>query len=302
MADMLLDIPTWDFPTWNLKEVALIVVFPTDELSFLQANQTAVHPSFTPYGTWEAGQKWSKEGLTNRHDSDKSQAETDIPDACPAVLLLSKLPKNGRAYVFGRESRNTKLDVVLPKRYVSRRQFCVYPNLLHQTWVIQDLSGKNAIVNGSKISSKESDQEPPSRVLQYDRLNRVVLAQTSTYPGITLFIKPVWPKDSRYLMWDWQDIPDLTGLNLCSTLTSLTATQSQGPELPRPGTLTKYCVLERTVYGIDVFFGQNLETGEMLAAEKFSSKHEAREQFHWRKKLQVVRAAYFVFIQVANQG
>jgi len=108
-----------DLPPWNLKGVALIVVYPTDEFDFLQANPTAIHPSLTPYDAWDNGFDRTDEVLMNVHSSVKSQAETDTPGARPAVLLLRKPPKNGRAYAFGRGSRSTKPDVVLPSPLAS---------------------------------------------------------------------------------------------------------------------------------------------------------------------------------------
>lgn len=279
-----------DFPPWDLKEVALIVVYPADELSFLKANPSAIHPSLTPRGTWESGFNWNSEVLTNAHTSARSQAETDIPGALPAVLLLRELPKNGGAYIFGRVSGGLKPDVALPSSLASRRHFCVYPNLLHRTWVIQGLSGKDITIDDYTLSSKVEDQGQNTllRSLEYDRLNRVVFAETAHYQGLTLYIKPVWPGDSKYLQWNWQDpdIPELAGLNLSWTLISPTLTQSQKPRPQESATPTTFCILKRQLCdNIDVFYGQELDTGAMFAAEKFSSKHEAKEQFSWRKDL-----------------
>lgn len=278
--------------------MALIVVYPTDELSFLQANPTAIHSALTPSDAWDNGINWANEVLTNARSSAKSQAETDIPGAHPAVLLLRKPPKNGGAYTFGRGSLHVKPDVVLPSLLASRRHFCVYPNLLHRTWVIQDLSGRDIKVNDYTLSSKEEEhgQKSPWRALQYDRLNRVVFAQTTHHPGWILYIKPVWPEGSRYLQWDWQDpeIPELADLNLSWTLTSLTPTQSQKPQPQDSATPTTFCVLERRLCdNVEVFYGQDLDTGVMFAAERFSSEHEAKEQFSWRKGLDA-RAAYLL--------
>ncbi len=286
-----------ELPQWNLKGVALIVVYPTDELSFLQENPTAIHPFLTSYDSWEGGCNWANEVLRNARSSAKSQAETDIPGAHPAVLLLRKPPKNGGAYIFGRRSHRMNPDVVLPSHLVSRRQFCVFPNLIHRTWIIQDLSNNGETVNGCDISSKEEDQgtKCPRRALQYDRLNRIVFAQTPHHPGLILYVKPVWPEDSTYLQWDWQnpEVPELGGLNLSWTLTSPMPKQSQTPQLLQKSvTPTTFCVLERRLWdNFEVFYGQDLETGAMLAAERFSSEREAKEQFSWRKDLEV-RAAY----------
>lgn len=212
-----------------------------------------------------------------------------------------------------------KPDVVLPSLLASRRHFCVYPNLLHRTWVIQDLSGKDIKVNDYTLSSKEEGrglsgndiavndyrlsfkqeehgQKSPWRALKYDRLNRVVFAQTTHHPGWILYIKPVWPEGSSYLQWDWQDpeIPELADLNLSRTLTSLTPTQSQKPQPQDSATPTTFCVLERRLCdNVEVFYGQDLDTGMMFAAERFSSEHEAKEQFSWRKGLDA-RAAYLL--------
>lgn len=121
-----------DLPSWNLTDVALIVVCPTDELSFLQANSTAIHPSLTPRGSWDSGINWANEVVASAQ-SNQSHAETDIPGARPAVLLLRDRPKNGGAYIFGRHNRRLKPDVAFPNSKVSRRHFCVYPDLLHRT-------------------------------------------------------------------------------------------------------------------------------------------------------------------------
>ena len=279
-----------DLPRWNLSEVALIVVYPTDELAFLQANPTAVHPSLTPNNTWESGINWDNELLTNTHSSAKSQAETDVPGAHPAVLLLRHLPKNGGAYIFGRGSRHIMPDVVLPGTLASRKHFCVYPNLPHRTWIIQNLSGRGVTVNDCQVNSKQENQDEKShrRALQYDRLNRVHFSNTTHHPGLILYIKPVWPEDSRYLRWGWQNpqIPELADLNISWTLTSATPTQSQQSQLPGSSTPAEICVLERRLCDdVEVFYGQNLETGAMFAAEKLSSEREAREQLIWRKDL-----------------
>ena len=289
-----------DLPPWDLREVALIVVYPTDELSFLRANPTGIHSSLTPHNAWHSGINWDNEVLTTACSSVKSQAETDIPGARPAALLLRELPRNDGAYTFGRENQHLKPDVVLPSLLASRRQFCVYPNLLRRTWIIQNLSGKSITVNDCKLSSKGQDEQDKNsswRALRYDRLNRVVFAQTDHHLGLILYIKPVWPEESRYLHWDWQDpkIAELADLNLSWTLTSLTPTQSQKPQLPNPATPPTFCVLDRRLCDtVEVFYGQDLNTGMMLAAERFSSEHEAKEQFSWRENL-TARAAYLSF-------
>ena len=277
-------------PPWNLKKTSLIVVCVADEFSFLKANPTAVHPSLTPSDAWDTGFNLGNDSVTNARSSVKSQAETDIPGAQPAVLLLRELPKNSAAYIFGRGSDGLKPDVIIPNRLASRRQFCVYPNLLHRTWVVQDLSGKGATVNDGTLSSKDADQALPWRALQYDCLNRVVFAQSAHYPGITLYIKPVWPEDSQYLDWDWEDpsIPELAGLGLDSTITSPTPAQSQKLQLQQSNLSTVYCVLKRKLIdNVELFYGQNLATGEMLAAEEFSSESKAMAHFDWRKNLSV---------------
>ena len=214
--------------------------------------------------------------------------ETDIPGAQPAVLLLRELPKNSAAYTFGRGSDSFKPDVIIPNRLVSRRQFCIYLNLLHRTWVVQDLSAKRVTVNDHTISSNDADQALPWRALQYDCLNRVVFAQSAHYPGITLYIKPVWPEDSEYLEWKWGDpgIPDLAGLGLNSTITSPTPAQSQKLQLQQSNPSTVYCVLKRKLAeNVDLFFGQHLATAEMLVAEKFSSERKAIAHFDLCKDL-----------------
>lgn len=283
----------FEFPQWDLKEAAVIVVAPTDDFSFLEANPTAVHPSFTPNGTWDVGFNCCDRydgALTNPRSSVKSHAETDVPGAHPAVLLLRSLPKNGGAYTFGRSGRNANSDVVLPYKPASRRQFCIYPNFLHRTWVIQDLSSKGITVNDCRISSNEKDQLPRWRALRYDCLNQVVFAQSATGPGITLYIKPVWPEDSRYPSWDWADptTPGLAGLNLNTTITSPTRTRSQTLQLQQSTTPSTYCVLQRKLHAdVELFYAQDLATPAMLAAERYSSESKAREQFGWRKDIQV---------------
>ena len=279
-----------ELPPWNLKKTSLIVVCVTDEFSFLKANPTAVHPSLTPPDTWEQGFNVCDDGVTNARSSTKSQVETDIPGTQPAVLLLRELPKNSAAYIFGRGSHSFEPDVIIPNRLASRRQFCVYPNLLHRTWVIQDLSGKRMTINDNTLSSNDADQALPWRALQYDRLNRVVFAQSAHYSGITFYIKPVWPDDSQCLEWEWGDpsIPVLAGLGLDSTITSPTPAQNQKLQLQQSNPSAVYCVLKRKlIENADLLYGQNLATAEMLAAEKFSSESKAVEHFHWREHLTV---------------
>ena len=288
-----------ELPPWNLKKTSLIVVCVADEFSFLKANPTAVHPSLTSSDAWDTGFNLCNDSVTNARSSAKSQAETDIPGAQPAVLLLRELPNNSAAYTFGRGSDSFKPDVIIPNRLASRRQFCIYPNLLHRTWVVQDLSGKGATVNDYLLGSKDADQDLPWRALQYDCLNRVVFAQSSHYPGITLYIKPVWPEDSQYLDWDWGDpsIPELAGLGLDSTITSPTPAQSQRLQLRPSDPSTVYCVLKRKLIDdVELFCGQNLVTAEMLVAEKCSSENKAIAQFNWRKKLDVRAGSSKVYL------
>lgn len=237
----------FEFPQWDLKEAAVIVVAPTDEFSFLEANPTAVHPFFTPDGTWDVGFNWCDGALTNPRSSVKSDAQTDVPGAHPAVLLLRSLPKNGGAYIFGRSGRNANSDVVLPYKPASRRQFCIYPRFPNRTWVIQDLSNRSLMVDDCWISSIEEDHIASWRALRYDCLNRVVFAQSANYPGVTLYIQPVWPEDSRYPLWDWADptTPGLAGLNLDTTITSPTHTRSQLLQLQQSTTPSMYCILQR---------------------------------------------------------
>ena len=288
-----------ELPPWNLKKTSLIVVCVVDEFSFLKANPTAVHPSLTPPDTWELGFNVCDDRVTNARSSSKSQVETDIPGTRPAVLLLRELPKNGAAYIFGRGSDSFEPDVIIPNRLASRRQFCVYPNLLHRTWVVQDLSGKRVAVNDHTLSSNDADQALPWRALQYDCLNRVVFAQSAHYPGITLYIKPVWPEDSQYLDWEWADpsIPELAGLGLDSTITSPTPAQSQKLQLQQSNPSTIYCVLKRRlIENVDLFCGQNLATAEMLVAEKFPSGSKAKAQFDLRKNLKVKAVSSLVHL------
>ena len=279
-----------ELPPWNLRETSLIVVCVTDEFSFLKANPTAVHPSLTSSDAWDIGFNLADDRVTHSRSSAHSQAETDIPGAKPAVLLLRELPQNNAAYIFGRGSTTFKPDVIIPNRLVSRRQFCVYPNLLHRTWVVQDLSGKGATVNDCMLSSRDADQALPWRALRYDCLNRVVFAQSAHYAGITLYIKPVWPTDSQYLDWEWldQSIPELACLGLESTVTSPTPAQSQKLQLNPANPSTVYCVLERKLIdNMELWCGQNLLTAEMLAAAEYSSESKAIAHFDWLKNLNV---------------
>ncbi|PGH31945.1 hypothetical protein GX50_05273 [[Emmonsia] crescens] len=272
-----------ELPRWDLREVALIIVCH-DDLAFLRANPAAVHPFLTPHDTWYSGVNPYKEVQT---PSNPSQADTDIPGTHPAVLLLRKLPRNGGAYMFGRESR-LKPDVAFSQTQISRRHFCVYPDLPRRTWIIQALSRTGGTVNGCVINSVGVDA-PSRRALQYDCLNRVVVVQNIFSPGLVFYIKPVWPLDSKYIHWTWQDpnLPELAALNLNWTRTAPTFSQSQ---ILHPQELTnspRFCVLERRLCdNVELYYAQDLETGTMLTAEKLPSESEAREQLSWRIRLE----------------
>ncbi|PGH15730.1 hypothetical protein AJ80_05438 [Polytolypa hystricis UAMH7299] len=252
----------FDFPSWNLCDTALIVVCPADEFAFLQANPAAVHPSLTPRGTWNSGVNWPKEVLKQ---SSESEATTDIPGDHPAALLLLEPPRNGGAYIFGRDNQHLKPDVAIPNSKVSRRHFCVYPDLRHRTWIIQDLSGKEMEIDGCTVNC--TNEANARRALRYDHFNRVVFARNSYYPGVVLYIKPVWPEDSRYLTWDWQDpnLPELADLNLSWTLTSAVPSYSHILPPQEAASTPRFCVLDRRLCdNIELFYGQDLETGAMV--------------------------------------
>jgi hypothetical protein len=266
-----------DLPAWNLKDVALLVFCHTDELAFLQANPTAVHPFLTPLYAWDSG--------VNENNEVLSQSNNGPPEnsagSHPAVLLLRGMPKHGGTYLFGRRSYAMP-DVHLADNRVSRRHFCVYPDLQYRTWFIQPFSNRCIIVNDCLITSEEGDGTPCRRALGYDCLNRVVVAQTTSFPGLVLDIKPVWPSDSGYLHWDWQD-PELAASNLSWTLTAPLSSEGEVSRRHNPADHSAIHVLERRLcHGIEIFYAQDLDTGAMLAAEKISTEHEAREQLSWR--------------------
>ena len=97
--------------------------------------------------------------------------------------------------------------------------------------------------------------------------------------------------------WEDPEIPELAGLNLSWTLTLPTPTQSHKPRL-QESTPTTFCVLERRFCdNVEVFYGQDLETGAMFAAEKFSSEREAKEQFSRRKDLKARAACLLVCLK-----
>ncbi|KLJ06232.1 hypothetical protein EMPG_10342 [Blastomyces silverae] len=270
-----------EFPPWSLREVTLVIVCHDDQ-AFLRANPSAVHPYLTPHDTWYSGVNPDNEVQA---PSNPSQADTDIPGTHPAVLLLRELPRNGGAYIFGRESP-LEPDVKFPQSCISKRHLCVYPDLTRRTWIIQALSPLGAKVNGCRIGS-EGVGIPSRRALQYDCLNRVVIAENEFSPGVIFYVKPVWPSDSNYIHWSWQDpnLPELAALNLSWTRTAPALSQS---EILWPGQADalRFCLLERRLCnGIELFYAQDLEAGTMLLAEKFLSEREAREQLSWRIRL-----------------
>ncbi|PGH06122.1 hypothetical protein GX51_02509 [Blastomyces parvus] len=267
-----------EFPPWSLREVTLMIVCHDDQ-AFLRANPSAVHPSLTPHDTWYSGVNPDNEVQA---PSNPSQADTDIPGTHPAVLLLRDLPRNGGAYMFGRESP-LEPDVKFRQSCISKRHLCVYPDLIRRTWIIQALSPQGAKVNGCRIGS-EGVGLPSRRALQYDCLNRVVVAENEFSPGVIFYIKPVWPSDSNYIHWSWQDpnLPELAALNLSWTRTTPAFSQS---EILWPGQThaQRFCLLERRLCDdIELFYAQDLEAGTMLLAEKCLSEREAREQLSWR--------------------
>jgi hypothetical protein len=281
-----------DLPPWNLRETSLIVLYPTGEGSFLEANPSAVHPFLTP-NTWEYGDN-SPCQFTNRTSPTRSDAETAVPDTRPAVLLLRTLPRNQRYYVFGRGNRRIKPDVTIPSRGVSHSQFCVYPQpSFRVAWIIQKVSNKVKLtINGYKLSKD-------GRALRHDYLNKVVIGGDRINPGLTLYIKLVWPKDFKYgypeyLDWRWQDplIPELGGLNFNDSVTSVTSTtvmsrESQNISFDGSTEPTFHIWTRKFFNNPKTFYAQHSVTGLMLTAEIFPTEYEAKEQYNWRNGLRV---------------
>ena len=279
-------------PDWPLDGVALIVI-PSSNINvtpFLESNPAAVHPTLTAQGSWESGLNQNP-GDINSVCSSPSEIETEEIGAPAAALLLRKLPINGGAYFFGRDTKSKSNDVILPGKLSSRQQFCVYPRIKDRTWIIQDVSGKGTtFVDNCQLSSKAEDQVAVWRALRYDTLNKVTFPGPVSEPGVTIYLQPVWPNlGSGYRLWDWIDpgAPMLAGLNLNSMATSTTVKKSQGPHRG-DSNVPVYYVLPRQVFdNPNVLYAQNLVTGVLLVAERFLSESQARESFKWRKEIEV---------------
>ncbi|KAI1910729.1 hypothetical protein LOZ39_005814 [Ophidiomyces ophidiicola] len=264
------------YPRWNLEGVSLTIFCFYDDYSFVQSNPTAVHPLYTSDASWNSGINTNGlEGVL----SIVSQSETQIPQ--PAVLLLRHLPKNGGAYLFGQDHPSWKPDVIISKKYASPRQFCVYPDLRKRTWRIRELRGREITVNGIPINAVSTKQ---SIALRYDCVNIIGFRNTVEYYEYKILIKPTWPDESVCLgSWKWR-IPravQIMAPDLISTNTPPAVTRFSDVAFP-----PEFIVLERKLNAhLDIFYAQDLNTGVMLAAERFSSEQEAKEQFDMRKHL-----------------
>ncbi|KAI1982552.1 hypothetical protein LOZ53_006265 [Ophidiomyces ophidiicola] len=296
-------------PPCSQRKVSLTVTHGSGELSFLEVNKDAVHPNISSHESWKHGRN-----LDGSFTKDApSQAETDAPGQFQAVLLLRNLPKNGGAYTFGRPTSKITPDVSIQNQVISRRLFCVFPDLRNRTWILQNLSKtRPLLVNGHQLERRIGN-DPSSRIaLEYDCLSPIALAQGKHAGDVVVNIKPTWFDGSDWLRkWRWQDpnLPELELLNLDWTFTSTLVTsaalpshkvaaaaKAKGYGLPtinedalptvKKNSPDLIVILDRTFCkDSSLFYAQDLNRGTLLVAERFSSKSEAEKQVNLRKWL-----------------
>ncbi|KAI1934934.1 hypothetical protein LOZ66_005482 [Ophidiomyces ophidiicola] len=301
-------------PPCSTRKVSLIVTYGSGELSFLEANKDAVHPTLSSAESWKRGHNLDGD-LTK---DAPSQAETEKPGEYQPVLLLRNLPKNGGAYTFGRPTSKISPDVAIRNQVVSRRLFCVFPDLRNRTWIIQNLSKtKSLLVNGRQLERRIGNDPSSRTTLEYESLNRMAFAQSKHGADVVVNIKPTWFDSSEWLReWKWQDpnLPELELLNLdwtfTSTLVSSTGLVSQKgtakaktkgyvlPTINEDGLPTVKRDSPKLISILEIpfcedcrlFYAQDLNRGTMLVAELFPSKSEAEYQLTLRKRLTQVQA------------
>lgn len=188
----------------------------------------------------------------------------------PTRIVLRKLPRNGRAYSFGRSSDS---DVVLPCRSTSRKHFFITLNDRLDCWVLHAHS--RTIVEGYELPEKERTVT----ALKFDT------ATTITVPGFILHVEPQWIAEVQL---DYHNLSGFADLKLESDSGTQTITQTWDAveSSEEPKAKPTYHMLQRVAWR-NARYVQEMSSGQLLVAEEVSCEKKAKEALSWRREVYV---------------